>query len=51
MAGAQAFLRSQLAPALRAFGFFLLVGFLIEWLNPWAARRLQQKSEFAVRRA
>ena len=42
---AQAVARAQPAPALRAFGFFLLFGALTRQLNQRGARRLQQKIE------
>jgi hypothetical protein len=39
----QAIMRSQPAPALRMFGFVLLIGVLIRQLNQRGARKLQQK--------
>jgi hypothetical protein len=39
----QAIMRSQPAPALRVFGFVLLIGALIRQLNQRAARKLQHK--------
>ena len=39
----QAIMRSQPAPALRGFGFVLLLGVLIRQLNQRGARKLQRK--------
>jgi uncharacterized membrane protein YbaN (DUF454 family) len=39
----QAIMRSQPAPALRTFGFFILIGEVTRQLNQRGARRLQQK--------
>lgn len=42
---AQVVARSQPAPALRVFGFLLVIGALTRQLNQRGARRLQQKIE------